>query len=347
MEPERKLKIQNILLIIGMTLVFGLLYNLFFYPHTFVEFLEAGSISVILGLLIGILEEFILKKAFHKISSLYVTLIRALLYSSLISVILALVLSIEISITEQINYYEAVIKYLSGELFQRDFLFSLGFIITVLFLLQIIQLIGRSNFFRLFFGLYRHPREVSRIFMFLDLKSSTSIAEKLTNKTYSAFIRDFFYDISDAIILFKGEVYQYAGDEIIVVWPIRKKNINCIRCFFKMEEIINRKENLFRSRYGIVPEFKAGIHAGEVIVTTVGKQKKEIVYHGDVLNTTARIEGKCNALGQKLLVSKDILPFLNEENDFEVQEKGEIELRGKSLRLPLYGVQMTTENLPY
>jgi adenylate cyclase len=255
MKPESKLRLQNILLIVGFTFVFGILYNLFFYPHTLVEFLEAGSIGIILGILIGILEEFVFKKTFRKILSVFVTIIRALLYSTLISVILCLVLSIELSFINETTYSQAVLEYLRSAQFQRDFLFSLGFIAIVLFSVQIIQLIGRANFFRLFLGLYRQPREVSRIFMFLDLNDSTSIAEKLTNKMYSAFIRDFFYDISDAIILFKGEIYQYVGDEVIVIWPMRKKNMNCIRCFFKMKEIIKQKESIYLSKYGIAPTF--------------------------------------------------------------------------------------------
>jgi len=340
MKPESKLKIQNIILISTITMVFGLLYNFFFYPHTFVEFLEAGSIGIIMGILIGVLEEFVFKKAFHRISSLSVTLIRAVVYSLLISLILCLVLSIELAFLQSISYIEAAIQYLKSGLFQRDFLFSLAFIIIVLFLLQIILFIGKANFFRLFFGRYRQPREVARIFMFLDLKGSTSIAEKLSNKNYSAFIRDFFYDISDAIILYKGEIYQYAGDEIIVTWPIRKKNTNCMDCFFKMEEIITQKKGVYQSKYGVVPEFKAGIHAGQVIVTTVGKQKKEIVYHGDVLNTTARIEGKCNELNQRLLVSEDVLKIIQLKKGFSVKEKGKIGLKGKSQKLSLYGIQV-------
>lgn len=343
MKPERKLSLQNIIIIMGISMIFGLLYNYFFYPHTFVEFLEAGSIGIIMGLLIGILEEFVFKKAFHKISSLAVTVIRALLYSLLISTILALVLSIEIAFENEISYSEATIQYLLSAQYRRDFLFSLGFIIIALFLFQIIQLIGRANFFRLFFGMYRQPREVSRIFMFLDLKSSTSIAEKLGNKMYSALIRDFFYDISEAISMFKGEIYQYAGDEIIIVWPIRGDNINCVRTFFKMEDIINNKRETYKTKYSLLPEFKAGLHYGQVVVTTVGRQKKEIAYHGDVLNTTARIEGKCNELGQKLLVSEAMLPYLQHANDYLVKVKGEIELRGKSQKLPLYGVQLATK----
>ena len=274
MTPERKLKTQNILLIIGIGLIFGLLYNYLYYPHSLTEFLEAGSISILIGLTVGILEEFVLLKTFQKKSFLFVTLIRSTIYSLFISIILCLVLSIEISFIEEISYSKAVIQYLESPLFQSDFLFSFLFIILMLFLFQVIILIGRANFLRLILGFYHRPREVSRIFMFVDIKGSTSIAEKLGNKKFSAFIKDYFYDISDAVMMYGGEVYEYVGDEMIVVWTIRTNNINCIRTFFKMDDIIKRNKKNYQSKYGIVPEFKAGIHAGQVIITVVGKQKK-------------------------------------------------------------------------
>ena len=192
-------------------------------------------------------------------------------------------------------------------------------------------------------GLYHKPHEVSRIFMFLDLKGSTAIAERLTHKAYSTLIKDFFFDISDAIVMFKGQVYQYAGDEIIVTWRIRKKNSNCIRTFFKIQEIIKNKRETYIDKFGFVPEFKAGIHSGHVMVTTVGKHKKEIAYHGDVLNTTARIEGKCNELEQSLLISESILPYINQEKDFIVEEKGQVVLKGKLQKLNLYGVKVAVK----
>lgn len=339
MTPETKLKVQNILLIICIGLLFGLLYNYLYYPHSLTEFLEAGTISILIGLIVGMLEEIVLKKAFQSISFLSVLIIRSLLYALLTSFILSLVLSIEISSDEKISYPKAVLQYLKSPLFKRDFLFTSLFIILIIFISQTTLLIGRANFFRLILGLYHHPREVSRIFMFVDIKGSTSIAEKLTNKAYSGFINDYFYDVSDAIIMYKGEIYQYAGDEIIVVWPIRNTNLNCIRSFFKMQEIIEGKRGKYQAKYGVVPEFKAGIHAGKVVVTAIGKQKREIVYHGDVLNTASRIEKKCNELGQKLLISADMLNYLLLGHDFIAEEKGEIELKGKTNKLRLYGVK--------
>jgi adenylate cyclase len=339
MSPETKLKIQNILLIIGVGLVFGLVYNFLFYPHNLTEFLEAGTISILIGLMVGVLEEFVFKEAFQSISFLSVLIIRSLLYALLTSVILCMVLSIEISYTEQVSYFQAVAEYLRSPLFQRDFLFTSLFIILIIFISQVTLLIGRANFFRLLLGFYHQPREVSRIFMFVDLKDSTSIAERLSNNAFSSFIKDYFYDVSDAIMLYKGEIYQYVGDEVIVVWPIRSSNLNCIRSFFKMVEIIERKRKQYLAKYGVVPEFKAGIHCGPVVVNSVGKQKKDLVYHGDVMNTTARIEKKCNELEEKLLISGDMMQYIPFQNEFIIEEKGEIELKGKADKLHLYGVK--------
>lgn len=347
MSPERKLKIQNILIIIGIGTIFGLLYNYLFYPHSITEFLEAASISIVLSLLVGILEQFILIKVFRNEPFLPITIIRAFVYSLLASLILSLVLSIETYIVQQIPYTEAVLQYLKGPLFKRDFLFTFTFIVLILFSLQIILLVGRANFFRLIFGLYHRPREISRIFMFVDLKGSTTMAEKLSNEAYSEFIKDYFHDISDAIMMFGGEIYQYVGDEVVVIWPIKRKSMNCINCFFKMEEIIHKKRSIYQSKYGLIPDFKAGMHGGKVIVTSVGKQKKEIVYHGDVLNTASRIEGKCNELKEKLLLSQELLKYIKLDNGFRAREKGEIELKGKSDKLSLYGVEKTVVNRSY
>ena len=65
-----------------------------------------------------------------------------------------------------------------------------------------------KNMVRLFLGQYHKPREVERIFMFIDLKDSTTIAENLGNEAYSSFVTEYFNDLSDAINAFGGEIYQ-------------------------------------------------------------------------------------------------------------------------------------------
>ena len=67
--------------------------------------------------------------------------------------------------------------------------------------------------------------------MFLDLKGSTAIAEKIGNQQFFKLLSDFYSDITDMILQTKGEIYQYVGDEVIVSWTIPKgiEESNCPR----------------------------------------------------------------------------------------------------------------------
>ena len=219
------------------------------------------------------------------------------------------------------------------------------FIVSLIFtsILEINTLHRKGELFKYISGLYLKPKEVERVFMFADMKSSTSIAEKLGNLAFGNLLQDFFSDISEAVSMTRGEVYGYVGDEIIISWKLQHAfdNNQCIRCFFEMERSIHKKADHYTGKYGIVPEIKAGLHAGKVVVMWVGEQKKEIVYLGDVLNTTSRIQAECNRLGEKLLASGQVIQQLSTPVGFNSSPMGEIELRGKSEKVLLYGLKET------
>ena len=184
---------------------FGVIYNFLFYPHNLTEYVEATSISIFIAISLGIVEEFLFKRIFQKIAFYKVLFIRTILYSLAITIILSLVLSIEIAFDEQISYFDAWVFYFQSPLFKRDYFFSLAFVFMIIFIAQIIQLIGLNNLVRLFLGQYHKPKEVGRIFMFIDLNDSTSIAENLGNERFSSFVKEYFNDISDAISMESGE----------------------------------------------------------------------------------------------------------------------------------------------
>lgn len=90
---------------------------------------------------------------------------------------------------------------------------------------------------------YRKPfSEVERIFMFLDIRSSTTIAEELGHVQYFALLNDFFRDIAEPISKNKGHIYQYVGDEVVVSWPLDDglNNANCLKCFFDIGDIMEK-----------------------------------------------------------------------------------------------------------
>ena len=237
--------------------------------------------------------------------------------------------------------WEGVGEHYSSAVYLKNLVFWSLVVVLTIIALRVNDKYGPGLFVKQLLGRYHHPKEELRIFMFLDLRSSTTIAEKIGHIDYFNLLRDFFRDITPAITNAEGEIYQYVGDEIVVSWEVKKgaRKSNCIRCFYDISEAIYRKADIYQQKYGLVPEFKAGFHGGTVTAGEIGKIKKDIVYTGDVLNTTARIQTKCNKYGVNILISKVLLDHLALPPDVYVLEKiGDIKLQGKDERVVLYTV---------
>lgn len=209
--------------------------------------------------------------------------------------------------------------------------------------LNIYEKYAPTTLISLFLGRYHSPHEVSRIFMFLDLSDSTSIAEKLGHIRFFDLLKDFFSDMTDPILDTQGEIYQYIGDEIVVTWPVRRsvrKHMRPLRCFFRIKEKVKEKEAYYMEKYGLLPQFKAAIHSGKVVVGEIGVIKREIVYSGDILNTAARMMEQCKVYNEKLIISNQLLEILPKKkiNIYSLHELGELTLRGKTQRMRLFGV---------
>ena len=214
------------------------------------------------------------------------------------------------------------------------------YLLTVDFFLVILRqvnlMLGRNNLGKLLQGKFYTPREEERIFMFLDLQSSTQHAEKLGHIKYSMMIQDCFIDLA-VVVENEAEIYQYVGDEVILTWKIGDglRNQNCINAYYNFKNQLESKQEYYLQTYTCKPFFKAGMNAGIVTVTEVGKYKKEIAYHGDTINTAARIQGKCNEFKQELLISENLKEHLNVSN-ITFNKIGSIALRGKENEMIIY-----------
>jgi adenylate cyclase len=179
--------------------------------------------------------------------------------------------------------------------------------------------------------------EEDRIFMFLDMKASTTHAEALGPVKYSALIQDCFADMTKASKQTAAEIYQYIGDEAVFTWRTSPVNfLYAIQHFFYFREHLTQRAGYYRKHYGLVPQFKAGIHHGKVVRTPVGVIHKTLAFHGDAINTASRIQGKCNILGRDLLVSGEVMEQVTLPCSY--MDMGEHLLRGKDRKVRLYGV---------
>lgn len=297
------------------------------------------------GLLGGSIMIFVLEEKFKNRPFAVKVLINAI-FVMLIILIVNIILSVFYALFVFFPAgFEDIMMVVRERLFSRDHIISQLTWFTIVsvttFGFNIADSFGPRVFLDILLGKYHRPFTEQRIFMFLDIKSSTSIAEKLGHQTYFSFLQEFFADITNPVLDSAGRIYQYVGDEVVLSWDMQSgiKNRNCLNCFFRIEDEISQVRQKYLEKYGIVPQFKAGVHYGKVTTGEVGMIKKEIIHTGDVLNTTSRIETQCNWLNAKLLASKQLIDLIGEAEEFRFTSMGKIDLRGKMEMVELVEVE--------
>lgn len=218
---------------------------------------------------------------------------------------------------------------------QRILYWLILFMITQLWI-EINEKYSPGVFIDIIMGKYINPRNEKRIVMFLDLIDSTPIAEKLGHENNFKFIREFINDVSLALIEHNGRIYQYVGDEIVVSWMFDRSNVRkCMTAIIEARKNLQKKGERYRRIFGIVPEFRVGIHVGDVTVGEIGVIKKDLAMSGDTMNTAARIRQACYEFNQKFIMSKDFMDASGLK-DWQGESLGVIELKGKTNSVELF-----------
>jgi len=232
---------------------------------------------------------------------------------------------------------KAFLAFLSNRLHVKNIIVWSSVVAVTQIMLQFNTKFGEGSMWNMISGKYQTPREEQRIFMFVDLNSSTAIAEKLGDEKYHQLLKEFFADITNPILDNKGEIYQYVGDEVVIAWKQGEGVLHnrCIECFFNMKSEILKHQEKYLQKYDLIPGFKAGIHCGRVVAGEVGIIKRDITFSGDVLNTTSRIQGKCKEFGAEIIASDDIINALQLAGKYTTQFLGAIKLRGKDKEVEL------------
>jgi adenylate cyclase len=212
---------------------------------------------------------------------------------------------------------------------------------TTQLLLQINSKFGPGTFWNIISGKYNTPKEERKVFMFLDMHSSTTIAEHLGDKKYHALLKDLFADITNPILDSRGEIYQYVGDEVVIAWRYEEgvTDSKCVQVFFDIKDYLQQRQERYKAQYGLLPSFKAGVHCGHVIAGEIGVIKRDITYSGDVLNTTSRIQSLCKEFNEEVIVSADLAAGLHLNGGYVSQALGGIRLRGKEKEMQLIALR--------
>ena len=331
----------------------GILGDSQYYPSTGNPYSFKGGLMVTLisamiyGGLVGAFETLYLSKIFVKTTFSKKMIYKTGVYFMIMFFFLTINAVIGNLVELQSNLFDPQVwnnvkAFLSSFAFWSVELYIAVIMVVSLFYMEVSNNLGQSVLLNFFTGKYHKPLEEERIFMFLDMKSSTTFAEQMGHIRYFEMLKEYYADLSDPVVQYAGEIYQYVGDEIIVSWNLKNglDNNNCIKCFFAMKEVLNKNAEKYHSTFGLLPTFKAGFHFGEITTGEIGVIKKDITFSGDVLNTTARIQGLCNNYDVDLLLSDHLLDKLDLTSEFKSKALGEAELRGRDKKVSLFTILM-------
>jgi adenylate cyclase len=202
---------------------------------------------------------------------------------------------------------------------------------------QVLRKFGSTNLFDIIKGTYFRPKEDERIFMFLDLNESTSIAEGIGHLKYSRFIQRCFVMLTHHIHNYDAEVYQYVGDEAVLTWYNSNNNAakKSIALYIEFRDNLIQSAAEFEREFGVAPKFKVGISFGTVAIAEVGDYKRDIAFHGTVLNTGARLCQLCKEIKEGILFSQAFINLLSPYTD-DLEYVGDFMLTGRKSKEKVY-----------
>ncbi len=256
------------------------------------------------------------------------------------SVIIAVVVAVAAVVLEIVLYGHGLEAKWMSETFLKIIGVALLMSIPITTIYELVRMIGGHTLLAIVLGRYRQPVREERVLLFLDLVGSTTLAEQMGELRVQELLTRFFFDIDGPIVSHGGEVHAYVGDEVIVTWPAGtgERSQRHLDCVFAIEDRLAKRADHYRKEFGVVPAFRAGMHAGPVVIAECGDSRRQIAYFGDTVNVTARLQAHCKEAGRPLLISGELRRLLPPDPDLVVEPLGSTQLRGRAASIEIFSV---------
>ena len=226
------------------------------------------------------------------------------------------------------------------------FNFIMSFIVSTT--LEISRLLGPGVFSSFLIGRYHRPRIEERIFLLIDLRRSTHIAEQIGDLAFHRLLNRFYFDLTEPLMEHGAEIHKYVGDELVATWLIEKglRDAACVAAVFEARHVIAGQAENYRAEFGVTPEFRGVLHAGPVVTGEMGDVKREIAFLGDTVNTASRIEAFAKSTDANVVLSAPLLQQMRLPDIYVTRSLGTAALQGKQEPIELFAVDRIAPSHP-
>jgi adenylate cyclase len=174
---------------------------------------------------------------------------------------------------------------------------------------------------------------IEAAFWYSDLRGFTSLSESLPAAELLQLLNEYFENCAAAAAARGGEILQFIGDAILIVFEIKRPEEEAKVCEGALDAAIDAFDQIavvnHRRRHAGQPqiEFGLGLHVGTVTHANVGAPNR-LAFNvvGPAVNKTARLQGMTKEAGVPLLLSKEFAAKLQRQ----LRSIGHFDLRGVS-----------------
>jgi adenylate cyclase len=230
-----------------------------------------------------------------------------------------------------------------GATFRSSIVFALAVSVISNLAIELGALLGFGTLKNLLTGRYVQPKREQKVFLLIDMKDSTGVAERLGSIRFHELLNEFFRDVADAALECEAEIHKYVGDEAILTWRADRalEGGECLACPFVIHDLIAARGERYRQRFGLLPQFRAALHCGEIVAGEIGDVRREVAYVGDTLNVAARLLESAKTVGRDVLVSADLLERVALPANLRAEALPTLTIRGRMAPLAIAALQRT------
>ena len=187
---------------------------------------------------------------------------------------------------------------------------------------------------------------------FTDISSYSTIIEHMSPEMVVKFLNEYFSAMHDVIDKYKGQIVNYIGDSVMVVFGAPKKvedhEIMSVKCAVEMREKLDKLNKIwdekefsrFWKNHGIEKiTARTGIHTGSVIAGNIGSDRMlQYSTIGDTVNVASRLEQANKEFESDIAFSHEIYNALNQKLYSKAIFLGEIKLKGREKPTKVYSI---------
>jgi len=173
--------------------------------------------------------------------------------------------------------------------------------------------------------------------LFTDIRSFTTLSEKMTPRENFSFINSFFKRMGPVIRKHGGFIDKYLGDSIMALFPDSPDD--AVAAAVEMIAVLEEYNKTRIEAKRDILQIGIGIHTGRMMLGTIGETERiEGTVISDAVNLASRIEGLTKVYDTDILVSKDTFDLMKTRNAYKSEFVDRVKVKGKDIEVSVFGI---------